>query len=68
MSSQPRLHHRGVEMQEFGTVVQMPLALSHGAWIYSCQRLNRVLADTQMLGETQVWFLAEHLVPSSDQN
>ncbi|MEU8544115.1 DNA starvation/stationary phase protection protein [Streptomyces sp. NPDC048717] len=49
MTSQPHLHQHGPEIQEFGTVVQMPIALSHDARQYACQRLNRVLADTQFL-------------------
>lgn len=48
-SSQPWLHQHGREIQEFGTVRQFPLALSYDARMYSCQRLNRVLADTQIL-------------------
>ena len=36
-------------MQQFGTVRQFPLALSHDARMYSCERLNQVLADTQIL-------------------
>lgn len=48
-NSQPWLHQRGREIQEFGTVRQFPLALSHDARMYSCQRLNRILADTQIL-------------------
>jgi starvation-inducible DNA-binding protein len=48
-SSQPWLHQHGVEIQEFGTVRQFPLGLSRDARMYSCQRLNRVLADTQIL-------------------
>ena len=36
-------------MQEFGTVRQFPLALSHDTRMYSSQRLNQVLADTQIL-------------------
>ncbi|HEY1626430.1 MAG TPA: hypothetical protein VGG16_21805, partial [Streptosporangiaceae bacterium] len=46
--SQPRLHQRGKEIQEFGTVRQFPIGLSAGARRYSCQRLNRMLADTQI--------------------
>lgn len=48
-SSQPWLHQHGVEIQEFGSVRQFPLGLSRDARMYSCQRLNRVLADTQIL-------------------
>jgi starvation-inducible DNA-binding protein len=47
--SQPWLHQRGAEVQEFGTVRQFPLGLSHDARMYSCERLNQVLADTQIL-------------------
>jgi len=49
MTSQPQLHQRGPEIQQFGTVAQLPVALSHDARMYSCQRLNRILADTQFL-------------------
>ncbi|MDX3853480.1 DNA starvation/stationary phase protection protein [Streptomyces sp. AK02-01A] len=48
-SSQPWLHQKSGVIQEFGTVKQFPLGLSHDARMYSCQRLGRVLADTQML-------------------
>jgi starvation-inducible DNA-binding protein len=47
--SQPRLHQRGREIQQFGTVRQLPVALSHDARMYSCERLNRILADTRIL-------------------
>jgi starvation-inducible DNA-binding protein len=48
-SSQPWLHQKGEEIQEVGSVRQFPLGLSRDARMYSCQRLNRVLADTQIL-------------------
>jgi starvation-inducible DNA-binding protein len=47
--SQPWLHQHGEEIQAFGTVRQFPLGLSHNARLYSCQRLNQLLADTQIL-------------------
>src|ERR1700752_5338071 len=47
--SQPWLHQHGMQVQEFGTVRQFPIALSYDARMYSCQRLNRILADTQIL-------------------
>ncbi|MGN9789357.1 Dps family protein [Nonomuraea sp. ZG12] len=47
--SQPWLHQHGREIQPFGTVRQFPLSLSYEARMYSCQRLNRLLADTQIL-------------------
>jgi starvation-inducible DNA-binding protein len=48
-SSQPWLHQKGSVVQEFGQVRQFPLALSYDARMYSCQRLNRLLADTRIL-------------------
>jgi starvation-inducible DNA-binding protein len=49
LSSQPHLHVHGREIQQFGTVRLFPLGLSHDARAYSCQRLNQILADTQIL-------------------
>ena len=49
ISSQPWLHQRGAEVQQFGTVRQFPLGLSFDARMYSCERLNLVLANTQIL-------------------
>jgi starvation-inducible DNA-binding protein len=48
-SSQPWLHQHGHEVQRFGSVRQFPLGLSYEARIDSCQRLNHLLADTQIL-------------------
>jgi starvation-inducible DNA-binding protein len=49
-TSQPWLHQEnGQEIQRYGTVRLFPLGLSHDARQYSCQRLNRILADTQIL-------------------
>lgn len=47
--SQPWLHQHGGEIQKYGTVRQFPLGLAHDARMYSCQRLNQLLADTQIL-------------------
>ncbi|UQW99626.1 DNA starvation/stationary phase protection protein [Streptomyces sp. RerS4] len=47
--SQPWLHQTGEIIQPFGTVKQFPLGLSYETRMYSCQRLNRILADTQIL-------------------
>ncbi|NUT38273.1 MAG: DNA starvation/stationary phase protection protein [Hamadaea sp.] len=47
--SQPRLSPSSKEIQTFGTVVQLPIGLSYDARMYSCERLNRILADTQIL-------------------
>lgn len=48
-SSQPWLHVDGTEIQEFGTMRMFPLGLSRDAREYSCQRLNQILADSQIL-------------------
>jgi starvation-inducible DNA-binding protein len=47
--SQPWLHQQGREIQAFGTVRQFPVALSTETRRVSCELLNRVLADTQIL-------------------
>jgi starvation-inducible DNA-binding protein len=47
--SQPWLHQHGREIQAFGTVRQFPVALSSETRRYSCEWLNRILADTQIL-------------------
>jgi starvation-inducible DNA-binding protein len=47
--SQPWLHQKGAQIQEFGTVREFPVGLSRDAREYSCQRLNQILADTQIL-------------------
>jgi starvation-inducible DNA-binding protein len=49
VSDQPLLHQRGHQVREFGTLNQFPLGLGHDARMYSCQRLNQALADTQFL-------------------
>jgi starvation-inducible DNA-binding protein len=49
VGSQPWLHQHGREIQAFGTARQFPLGLSYDARLYSCQRLNQILADTQIL-------------------
>ena len=48
-SSQPWLHQHGHEVQRFGTVRQFPIGLSYEARMDSCQRLNHILADSQIL-------------------
>jgi starvation-inducible DNA-binding protein len=47
--SQPWLHQQGREIQAFGTVRQFPVVLSAETRRSSCEQLNRVLADTQIL-------------------
>ncbi len=47
--SQPMLHQHSREIQGFGTVRQLPVALSYDARMYSCERLNMLVADTRIL-------------------
>ena len=47
--SQPWLHQHGREIQQFGSVRQFPIGLSAETRMLSCERLNRILADTQIL-------------------
>jgi starvation-inducible DNA-binding protein len=48
-SSQPLLHQHGKEIQLFGTVRTLPIALPNEARSESCQILNQILADTMIL-------------------
>lgn len=48
-SSQPWLHQQSGEIQGFGTVRQFPVGLSYETRMYSCERLNQILCDTQIL-------------------
>jgi starvation-inducible DNA-binding protein len=45
-SSQPMLHQHGVEIQRFGDLRLLPIALSHDARAESSQLLNQILADS----------------------
>jgi starvation-inducible DNA-binding protein len=47
--SQPWIHVKKAEIQKFGTVRLFPIGLSQDARLYSCQRLNQILADSQIL-------------------
>lgn len=47
--SQPRIQVTGVEIQEYGTVRQLPIGLSRDVRMESCRRLNQVLADSRIL-------------------
>jgi len=48
-SSPSWLHQHGTEVQAYGTVRGSELDLSDDARLYSCQRLNQLVADTQIL-------------------
>ena len=48
-SSQPLFHQHGVEVQRFGEMRLLPIALGHDARLESCQLLNGILADSMIL-------------------
>lgn len=45
-SSQPLLHQHGHEIQQYGSLVNPPIALSSDARSESCTLVNQILADT----------------------
>ena len=49
VSPQPRLGQNAPELQKYGTLRQLPIALSAEARTESCQLLNEILADTTVL-------------------
>jgi starvation-inducible DNA-binding protein len=49
VSAQPRFGQTGPELQRFGTLRQLPIALSAEARSESCRLLNEILADTMVL-------------------
>ncbi len=48
-SSQPLLHQHGQEIQQYGTLLNLPIALSPSARSESCALVNQLLADTIIL-------------------
>ena len=48
-SPEPRLGQRASELQRFGSLRQLPIALSAEARMESCQLLNEILADSTIL-------------------
>jgi starvation-inducible DNA-binding protein len=49
VSPQPRLGQNAPELQKYGTLRQLPIALSAEARTESCQILNEILADSMVL-------------------
>ena len=47
--AKPLLHQEGRSIQEYGTVVPMPIGLSDQVRLESVKRLNQILADTMTL-------------------
>lgn len=48
-SSQPLLHQHGHEIQQYGTLRDLPIALNPGARRENCALVNQILADTIIL-------------------
>ncbi len=48
-SADPRLDVRGPELQAFGTLRRLPIALDDDARAKSCEALNEILADSMVL-------------------
>ncbi len=49
VSSQPMLHQEGAEVQRYGEMRLLPIALAHDARMESSQLLNQINADTIIL-------------------
>ena len=47
--SQPLFHQKGQEIQQFGEMRLLPIALGYDARAESCQLLNKILADSMIL-------------------
>src|SRR5436190_14994437 len=61
--AQPLLHQRGPEIQPYGTLRELPIALDASARKESCELLNQVLADTVILFnlyKKHHWLVAGH--------
>src|SRR5919204_2712866 len=61
--AQPLLHQRGPEIQAYGTLRFMPIALDEQARTESCELLNQILADTVILYnlyKKHHWLVAGH--------
>lgn len=48
-SSQPLLHQHGHEIQQYGSLRELPIALNSDARTESCALVNQILADTIIL-------------------
>lgn len=47
--ARPKIHQAGPEIQAFGTIAKLPIALSEKVCLASIERLNQTLADTMTL-------------------
>src|SRR2546430_10550645 len=59
----PLIHQRGPEIQAYGTLRNLPIALDERARTESCELLNQILADTVILYnlyKKHHWLVAGH--------
>jgi len=47
--ARPKIHQRAAEIQAFGTIAKLPIALSEKVCQASVERLNQILADTMTI-------------------
>ncbi|AGY57209.1 Dps family protein [Gloeobacter kilaueensis] len=47
--AQPILHQKGIEIQPFGTLIELPIGLDAKVRADSCESLNQLLADSVIL-------------------
>lgn len=47
--ARPKIHQAAPEIQAFGTIAKLPIALSEKVCLASVERLNQILADTMTL-------------------
>jgi starvation-inducible DNA-binding protein len=47
--ARPKTHQRAAEIQAFGTIAKLPIALSEKVCQASVERLNQILADTMTI-------------------
>jgi len=66
--SQPVLHQRGHEIQQYGSLVNPPIALSSDARSESCTLVNQILADTIILYhlyKKHHWMMRGHVLSTT---
>ena len=59
----PLIHQRGHEIQPYGHVIRMPIALAHSGCTESVDNLNQLLADTMTLRDLYKKHHGSCLVP-----
>lgn len=55
--AKPLLHQQALEIQPYGHIVKLPIALSEDACKQGVENLNQLIRTNEL----QVWFVAEHV-------